>query len=264
MAKSTSKRRPRTSTQSSSRMRRSAKAGGRAAAGRATGSKTTSAAKATRTTKASAPRTSKATSSAKAKRPKTAPKAARPKVAAKAAAAKRRPAPKVAKPKGRKVTAPVISAKKRTVVGRTAPKSPAAPKAAAQALRKPRAPERPALAPSIPSSLDFSTSATAARSGAEEIRSNRAKHTDTSPALTGGDIDASWEEASSTGDEAPGGDNLTPDQDVVEEIGSALGIEYADDEELQGGAELENRDRHRWEYDPASADDYIDRLKNES
>lgn len=117
---------------------------------------------------------------------------------------------------------------------------------------------------SIPSSLAYPTVATSARSGALEARSNRRKHTDTSPALTGGDIDASWEEASSTGDEAPGGDNLTPDQDVVDEIGAALGIEYADNEELQGGAELESRDRHRWEYDPASADDYIERLKDES
>ncbi len=58
------------------------------------------------------------------------------------------------------------------------------------------------------------------------------------------------------GDEAPGGDNPTPDQDVVDEIGRALGVEYADDEELQGGAEIAERDTHRWELDPSSKDDF--------
>jgi hypothetical protein len=61
------------------------------------------------------------------------------------------------------------------------------------------------------------------------------------------------------GDEAPGGDNPTPDQDVVDDIGRALGVEYDDDEELQGGDEIVKRDRKRWELDPASSDDFDDR-----
>lgn len=85
------------------------------------------------------------------------------------------------------------------------------------------------------------------------------EHTSTSPAMTGGDVDADWESAETVGDEAPGGDNPTPDQDVVEEIGRALGIEYDDDEELQGGEEILERDRKRWELDPASSEDYEDR-----
>jgi hypothetical protein len=60
------------------------------------------------------------------------------------------------------------------------------------------------------------------------------------------------------GDEAPGGDNMTPDQDRVDDIGKALGIEYADEEELRGGEELLERDEHRWELDPASKDDEED------
>ena len=44
------------------------------------------------------------------------------------------------------------------------------------------------------------------------------------PAITGGDVDADWENAYFSGDEAPGGDNPTPDQDIVEEIGKALGV----------------------------------------
>lgn len=261
MAKSTPKRRPRTSAQSRSKTARPAKAVGRRAA-----TSRAAAAKTAKTPKTKAAHASRTAASRGAKRPKTAPKAqARAKSAAKKPAAATRPSKRAsAKPKGRKGTKPVVSAKTHLAARPSTPRKPVTPTAAVTAAQKARSPEVAPLTPGIPSSLAYANSATAARSGAEEIRSNRAKHTDTSPALTGGDIDASWEEASSTGDEAPGGDNLTPDQDVVEEIGSALGIEYADEEELQGGVELEKRDRHRWEYDPASADDYIDRLKNES
>ena len=73
--------------------------------------------------------------------------------------------------------------------------------------------------------------------------------------LTAGDVDAKWQDAYAVGDEAPGGDNPTPDQDRVDDIGKALGIEYQDDQELQGGDEVAERDEHRWELDPASNDD---------
>ena len=58
-------------------------------------------------------------------------------------------------------------------------------------------------------------------------------------------------------------DVIPRDQDVVEEIGRALGVEYEDAEELKGSEKIEERDRHRWEYDPASAEDYRDRNKKE-
>ena len=74
--------------------------------------------------------------------------------------------------------------------------------------------------------------------------------------LTAGDVDAKWQDAYAIGDEAPGGDNPTPDQDRVDDIGKALGIQYNDDQELQGGDEVTERDRHRWELDPASSDDW--------
>jgi hypothetical protein len=61
------------------------------------------------------------------------------------------------------------------------------------------------------------------------------------------------------GDEAPGGDNPTPDQNVVDDIGVAVGNEYQDNEELEGADKIEERDKHRWEYDPASSEDYEDR-----
>ena len=114
------------------------------------------------------------------------------------------------------------------------------------------------MVPSPPSSLNLDRSASAARSGRAEFEQRLREHTSTGPALTGGDVDADWEDAEAVGEEAPGGDNPTPDQDVVDEIGRAMGIEYEDDEELQGGDELAERDRHRWELDPASKDDFED------
>jgi hypothetical protein len=110
-----------------------------------------------------------------------------------------------------------------------------------------------------PSSLNMDRSPSAARSGRSELAQKLREHTSTGPAMTAGDVDADWESAETVGDEAPGGDNPTPDQDVVEEIGKALGVEYADDEELEGGEEIVKRDRKRWELDPASSDDFDDR-----
>jgi hypothetical protein len=49
------------------------------------------------------------------------------------------------------------------------------------------------------------------------------------------------------------------EQEEVEEIGHSIGITYADDEELRLGVKEEQRDEHRWELDPASADDYAAR-----
>lgn len=95
----------------------------------------------------------------------------------------------------------------------------------------------------------------AARAGHDELRSELKQHTESSPELTAGDVDAKWQDAYALGDEAPGGDNMTPDQGRVDEIGKALGIEYADDEELLGGDELVERDEHRWELDPESKEE---------
>jgi hypothetical protein len=79
------------------------------------------------------------------------------------------------------------------------------------------------------------------------------------PALTGGDVDANWENAYFSGDEAPGGDNPTPDQEVVDDIGKSLGVQYDDNEEL--GDKVKSRDKHRWELDPASSEDYKERKR---
>src|SRR5438552_7499553 len=109
-----------------------------------------------------------------------------------------------------------------------------------------------------PSSLDLDRTASAARTGRREMRERLDKHTETSPAMTAGDVDADWESAYSVGDEAPGGDNPTPDQDVVDDIGKAVGVQYDDNEELKGEAKITKRDKHRSELHPASSEDFKD------
>jgi hypothetical protein len=121
--------------------------------------------------------------------------------------------------------------------------------------------EREATIPTPPSSLDLDRHPSAARSGRAEIAGRLRDHRETGPELTGGDPDAAWEAAYAVGDEAPGGDNPTPDQDVVDDIGRSLGIQYEDNEELRPTDKVAQRDRHRWELDPASAEDYRDRTK---
>jgi hypothetical protein len=113
-----------------------------------------------------------------------------------------------------------------------------------------------------PSSLNLDRHGSAARSGRAALRHAKKEHTETSPAMTAGDVDADWEDAYAVGDEAPGGDNPTPDQDIVDEIGAALGVTYQDDEELKAADKIIERDRHRWELDPASAEDYKDHDKD--
>jgi hypothetical protein len=115
------------------------------------------------------------------------------------------------------------------------------------------------MVPMPPSSLDLDRSASAVRSGRRGMQHKFAEHTETSPAMTAGDVDADWESAYSVGDEAPGGDNPTPDQDVVDDIGKAVGVQYQDNEELKGEEKIAKRDAHRWELDPASSEDWDDR-----
>ena len=115
------------------------------------------------------------------------------------------------------------------------------------------------IVPTPPSSLDLDRTASAARTGRHALRERLDQHTETGPAMTAGDVDADWESAYSVGDEAPGGDNPTPDQDVVDDIGRAVGVQYDDNEELKGEAKISKRDKHRWELDPASSEDYDER-----
>jgi hypothetical protein len=74
------------------------------------------------------------------------------------------------------------------------------------------------------------------------------EHTSASPALSGGDVDADWQRADSVGEEAAGGTVATPDQDIVDDLGKALGVPRAPDEAFRPSGEiLDARDRRRVE-----------------
>jgi hypothetical protein len=113
-----------------------------------------------------------------------------------------------------------------------------------------------------PSSLDMDRRGSAARTGRAGMEQSQRDHHGMSGDIQGGDVDVDVEDAYFTGEEAPGGDNPTPDQDVVDDIGKALGVTYDDAEELKGANKIEERDKHRWEMDPASSEDYKDRGKS--
>jgi hypothetical protein len=116
--------------------------------------------------------------------------------------------------------------------------------------------EQDAPTPTPPSTLNLDRSASASRSGRSRLGRLSDELTHTDATLAGGDVEADAQSAYAVGDEAPGGDNPTPDQDVVEEIGEAIGLSYQDSEALGGERKLDERDRHRWELDPASSEDY--------
>jgi hypothetical protein len=102
-----------------------------------------------------------------------------------------------------------------------------------------------------------------ASGGRDELLEELDEHNSLSPKLSGGDIDASWQTANQAGEETVGGSSPTPDQDVVDQLGEAAGLSYDDDEPLDYGAKVLDRDRNRWELNPASTDDQDDELENE-
>jgi hypothetical protein len=74
------------------------------------------------------------------------------------------------------------------------------------------------------------------------------EHHETGPAASAGDLDADWQRAQSSGEEAAGGSVSTPDQDRVDEIGHALGVEQSAAAPLRTTEEiLAERDRRYWE-----------------
>lgn len=74
--------------------------------------------------------------------------------------------------------------------------------------------------------------------------------------LTGGDVDADWQRADASGEEAVGGSVATPDQDMVDEIGRALGVEIPDEEELRMSDDiLHDRDRFYWHLERDAEDE---------
>ena len=87
-----------------------------------------------------------------------------------------------------------------------------------------------------------------------ELAERLAEHNSTSPADSGGDIDAEWEDANDSGAEAVFGHNPTPDQSDVEENAHAMGIDFQDNEPLDILEKIEKRDRNRFELREGSKD----------
>jgi len=83
---------------------------------------------------------------------------------------------------------------------------------------------------------------------AQRLRNNTAA----SPRDAGGDLDADWEDVNDSGSETVAGDNPTPDQSLVEENASAMGVSFEDNEELEFIDKIEKRDRDRYELEEGS------------
>ncbi len=99
-------------------------------------------------------------------------------------------------------------------------------------------------------------------SGGEQFMRELREHHSRTPDLSGGDLDADWARAD-IGDETVGGSSPTPDQDIVEELGEAVGLTYQDNEPLHTTEKVDERDHKRWELDPASSEDYNQRVNHE-
>src|SRR5581483_10871640 len=109
---------------------------------------------------------------------------------------------------------------KKAAAGRTARKTssaraksrtrPAAKKRSRKPAGRTRTRRRAELVPTPPSSLNMNRRGTAARTGRAEIAESLEEHRGMT-GVTGGDVDVDAENAYFSGDEAPGGDNPTPD-----------------------------------------------------
>lgn len=87
-----------------------------------------------------------------------------------------------------------------------------------------------------------------------ELAERLEEHHSSSPADSGGDIDASWEEVNTSGAESVFGHNPTPDQSDVEENAHAMGIDFEDNEPLDFTKKMEKRDSERFEMSESSKD----------
>ncbi len=85
-----------------------------------------------------------------------------------------------------------------------------------------------------------------------ELEERLEEHHSSSPADSGGDIDAQWEEVNTSGSEAVFGHNPTPDQSDVEDNAHAMGIDFEDNEPLDFIRKMEKRDQDRYELNERS------------
>jgi hypothetical protein len=122
--------------------------------------------------------------------------------------------------------------------------------------------ESPIVAPNEEVQREFAEAAQLGSAGRQHMLDKLREHHSTSPKLSGGDVDAAWEDAD-VGEESVGGENPTPDQDIAEELGKAVGLSYQHNEPLHTNEKIAARDQSRWELDPASSEGYEERMKHE-
>ena len=155
-------------------------------------------------------------------------------------------------------TRPRRAAAKRTVRKRTAARRAGTKRAPAKRARTKRIPTKRAAAAAPRKARSRTRKRTPAtrrgREGGEDrgqtigLLRDLTEHHETGPAATGGDIDADWQRAQSSGEEAVGGSVSTPDQDIVDEIGHALGVEQPPAAPLRASEEiLADRDQRYWD-----------------
>lgn len=95
---------------------------------------------------------------------------------------------------------------------------------------------------------EFDEAAQLSSAGQQQLTAKLREHHSTSPELSGGDIDAAWEDAD-VGEESVGGENPTPDPNDVKELGKAVGRTYENNEPLHSREKIKARDQSRWELD---------------
>jgi hypothetical protein len=98
-----------------------------------------------------------------------------------------------------------------------------------------------------------------------ELLRELSEHHGVSPVDSGGDVDADWQRAQSSGEEAVGGSVATPDQDVVDELARPLGVERPPDAPVITSDEiLSARDRRRWRIEQQTEEEARDADQNSS
>ena len=105
---------------------------------------------------------------------------------------------------------------------------------------------------------DFAERQGLASGGRQKLEDKLNNYNGIDPTLSGGDVDAAWEDGIQAGEESVGGSVSTPDQDIVDELGEAAGLTYKDYEQLDYDKKVLDRDRDRWELNPESAEDNED------
>src|SRR3989442_12291495 len=96
-----------------------------------------------------------------------------------------------------------------------------------------------------PKRADRPSSAPELGSATSELLRELSEHHGVSPIDSGGDVDADWQRAQSSGEEAVGGSVATPDQDVLSELAPPLGVARAPQAETMHSHGIRGREGPR-------------------